>query len=409
MKFSVAIRFCGALLCGELASAQAGQAEWVRSPAISPDGKSAFDAFWLDVKQTFYDPKLHGVNWDDVYTTYSKYLADVANPTELAELVNEVSGTLNASHLFPDALQFKINLDNSNDTATASLGLLSDNSYSGAGVKVAAILQGGPLDRGEVKVGDIISAVDGSPIPEVGCLDLLLDGKVGQKVTLTLKRGTETKTLSVKTISLEEEWKLNMARIIEQRRQQVAQQGGGKLAYTYLPEMDNNAFITAYNDLLTMQDERRAAIVDVRSNGGGDLNRQLMNFLSGKAFAQFGREGRPWGQDPSNHWRKPSALLLDSFAYSDGSVFPQSYADAKLGPIIGEMNVNTGTGINVVVSPLVPELRYSVPVMPMRRMDGSYYENALIKPDILLPHDPNAEQQGRDIVLERAIQTLLGK
>lgn len=73
------------------------------------------------------------------------------------------------------------------------------------------------------------------------------------------------------------------------------------------------------------------------------------------------------------------------------------------------MNVNTGTGINVVVSPLVPELRYSVPVMPMRRMDGSYYENALIKPDILLPHDPNAEQQGRDIVLERAIQTLLGK
>lgn len=370
--------------------------------------QAAFDAFWLDIKQTFYQANMHGVDWNQLYLTYGSYLEGIATIRELADLLDEASGTLSASHLFPYAYTVPLATDGSVFTQTASLGVFIDSTYSGPGLKIAEVLPGGPLDRAQkLQPGDLITHINGRSVSSQGELDLLLDGLENQKVTVGFRRGTQAWSQAVRPISLDNEAALNQQRVIEYRRLQVDALSKGKLAYTYISDMDNESFITAYNDLLTMQDEKVAAILDIRGNGGGNLHRQLMTFLSGRPFARFGREGRPWGLEPSDRWLKPSALLVDTFAYSDGSIFPQAYQDAKLGQVIGETLVNTGTAVNDIQSKLIPELFYSVPILPFRRMDGSYYENNRIKPDILITHDPNAEQQGQDPVLERAIQSLL--
>ncbi len=49
------------------------------------------------------------------------------------------------------------------------------------------------------------------------------------------------------------------------------------------------------------------------------------------ASLQLRDDDRPREDHPDNDWLWPSAVLVDSFSYSDGSIFPQAYQDRKLG------------------------------------------------------------------------------
>lgn len=88
---------------------------------------------------------------------------------------------------------------------------------------------------------------------------------------------------------------------------------------------------------------------------------------------------------PDNVWLWPSAVLVDSFSYSDGSIFPQAYQDQKIGKLIGDVLLNTGTSVIAVNSKVLPGLQYNFPVMPYRHVDGRKYENEVITPDIVVP------------------------
>lgn len=170
--------------------------------------------------------------------------------------------------------------------------------------------------------------------------------------------------------------------------------------------MNNDGYLTASGRLLAARDTAEAALVDIRANNGGNLHRQLLTLLDGRAYAQVGREDRAWATEPLNQWIGPSAVLIDSYAYSDGSIFPKAYQDLGLGPVVGDRLMNTGTGVNYIGSLLIPGLTYGIPVQPFRHMDGSYYENSEIMPDIEIRYDPNAAQEGRDVKLEAAVDAL---
>lgn len=369
--------------------------------------KAAFDQFWLDLKQTFYRSDMQGINWEKVYQQYLPYLQDIASNRELAELFDEMGGTLSASHLFPFGSESQYYVSDTEESATGTLGIFIDESYQGKGIKIAGIIPNGPLDKGQINVGDILLHVNNQPVSDRASLDMALDSSINKKVTIGIQKGEDTSSFKVSPISLGRERYLNSWRVVNIRRALVEKISNGNLSYTYIGSMNNNGFIDVYNDLLAAQDEKKGAIIDQRSNTGGDLYRQLMTLLSGKPYSIFGREDRPQTIDPTDLWKKKSALLIDTFSYSDGSVFPQAYKDARLGTVIGTEILNTGTGINNIDSRLIRGLSYSIPVMPVRRLDGTYYENNIVKPDILVEHDPNLEQIGRDKVLEEAVKALM--
>lgn len=369
--------------------------------------KAAFDQFWLDLKQTFYRADMQGINWEKIYQQYLPYLHDIASNRELAELFDEMGGALSASHLFPFGLESQYYISDTEESSTGALGIFIDESYQGKGIKIAGIIPKGPLDRGQIAVGDILLGINNQAVNDRASLDIALDSTIDKKVMLSIQKGEAISSVKVSPISLERERYLNRWRVINNRRALVNKLSNNNLAYTYIGSMNNNGFIHVYNDLLTTQDEKKGAIIDQRNNTGGDLYRQLMTLLNGKPYSIFGREDRPQGMDPTDLWRKKTALLVDTFSYSDGSVFPQAYKDARLGTIVGTEILNTGTGINNIDSRTIRGLSYSIPVMPMRRLDGTYYENSIIKPDIPVEHDPNLEQAGRDKVLEEAIKALL--
>ncbi|MBN8526689.1 MAG: PD40 domain-containing protein, partial [Planctomycetes bacterium] len=90
----------------------------------------------------FYDARMHGVDWTAVVARHRRFLPGIRHWEELAELLSEMSGELNASH---QGASFHPR-DPAGD-ATASLGLYYDGAHAGDGLRIAAILPGGPADR----------------------------------------------------------------------------------------------------------------------------------------------------------------------------------------------------------------------------------------------------------------------
>ena len=57
-----------------------------------------FDDAWRCMKYRFYDPKIHGNDWDAMRAKYKPLVAYVADRQELMNVINEMIGELNASH-----------------------------------------------------------------------------------------------------------------------------------------------------------------------------------------------------------------------------------------------------------------------------------------------------------------------
>ena len=57
-----------------------------------------FGDAWRTMKYRFYDPKLHGVDWDAARAKYAPLVEYVGDTNELMNVINEMIGELNASH-----------------------------------------------------------------------------------------------------------------------------------------------------------------------------------------------------------------------------------------------------------------------------------------------------------------------
>ncbi|MAN46367.1 MAG: hypothetical protein CMF04_09245 [Hyphomonas sp.] len=374
--------------------------------------EAAFEQAWADLKYRYYQRALEGRDWDAIGAEYRSYLNSIASNRELGELISAMYGELSASHLFvgfSPAQQPGIGLGTYDDV----LGVYLDHGYDGPGRRVADLLPGGPLWRNDAGLGpgDVITTVNGRPVPEAGGLERLLDVNLGKPVLLGFtdgESGTEL-TTQVQPIGRGEQSALASARLIDARRDRVERLSRNCLVYVHLPEMNNDVYLDVIGRLTAARHTAKGALIDVRSNGGGNLTRELITLLTGEAYGQMGLEGRPMTQEPNNRWLLPSAVVVDSYGYSDGSVFPQAYHDLKIGPIVGDVVLNTGTAVNYINSKLVPGLQYGIPELPYRRLDGSYYENNVVLPDIAVPFDPNQAGLNVDPQLDAAIEALMSE
>lgn len=140
-----------------------------------------FDHCWRQVKEKFYDPTIHGIDWKMYKNTYAKFLPHISNNYDFQELLSEMLGELNASHTGGRYTPQTTNTD-----ATAALGLLYDETFTGNGLKVAEVIAGGPADKatGKIKAGDIIEMIDGEAITDTEDWSKLLNRKTGKNTLL---------------------------------------------------------------------------------------------------------------------------------------------------------------------------------------------------------------------------------
>lgn len=359
---------------------------------------------WQTIKDKFYEPTLHGVDWVKYKEEYKRFLPHINNNYDFADMLSEILGELNASHTGASYYP-------SNDVQqTAALGVFYDNSYRGDGLMIKEIVIGSPLAKAgsKIEAGHIIQKIDGVQIKDSVDYFTLLAGKAGKVVELTLTEGNTKKsyTEQVKPISYGAEGELLYKRWVEQRRAMVDKLSGSKIGYVHVRGMDSESFRIVYSDLIGRYRNHEAVVVDTRHNGGGWLHDDLVTLLSGKEYQRFEPRGQYIGSDPATKWLKPSIVIQCEDNYSNAHGFPFVYKELGVGKLVGTPVPGTMTA--VWWEDLIdPTLLYGIPQVGVKDMRGNYMENQELQPDILIYNTPEKVLQGKDEQLETAVAELM--
>lgn len=366
-----------------------------------------FDHSWRQFKEKFYVADLHGVDWDFYYKEYKKFLPYINNNYDFAEMLSEMLGEVNASHT---GCYYGFNLPNSD--ATASLGLFYDLSYSGNGLKVAEVIDGGPIDKAasKIRAGHIIEKIDGITVRDSIDFYQLLNRKA-DKLTLLSVLDPVTKTRweeTAKPTYLGTENELLYKRWVNNRRKEVDKLSGGKIGYVHVRSMNDASMRTVVDDALGRNIGKESIIVDTRFNGGGNIHEQLSDFLSGKKYFDIIPHGQFVGYEPYDKWIKPSIVLIGESNYSDAHLFPVAYKLKGTGKTLGMPVPGTGTFV-WWESQIDPSLLFGIPMGGWRMPDGRFCENNQMEPDIRVKNMPDIMSGGRDQQIEEAVKDLLKK
>ena len=365
-----------------------------------------FDHTWRQVAKKFYDPKIHGLDWNKYHKEYAKFLPHINNNYDFQELLSEFLGELNASHTGGRFAREQQNTD-----VTASLGLLYDETHAGSGIKVMEVLEGGPLTNAVSKVakGVVIEKIDGEEITADMDWARLLNRKAGKNTLLSLYN-PETKQRweeTLKPITTAEEQTLMYKRWVAANRKKVEELSGGKVGYVHVQGMNDGSYRTVYEDVLGKAGDKEALIVDTRFNGGGWLHDDLVTFLGGKNYLQFSPQGvKPMQGEPANKWSNPSVVLMSESNYSDAFIFPYAYKSLGLGKTIGMPVPGTGTAVWWETQ-IDPTLVFGIPMIATIGKEGRPTENLQLEPDIKVPNDYKSVLAGKDPQLERGVKEML--
>ncbi|RAJ76542.1 C-terminal processing protease CtpA/Prc [Chitinophaga dinghuensis] len=361
---------------------------------------------WKLMKETFYDPNLHGVDWKMYGDNYARFLPYISNNYDFQELLSELLGELNASHTGSHYTPVIPNAD-----VTACLGLLYNETYQSDGLKVDEVIKGGPLDKAasKLKKGDIIEKIDGVAV--TGNIDwaMLLNRKTGANVLLSIynpatkQRWDET----VKPVSAREESRLLFKRWVNNMSDMVDKLSGGKVGYVYVKSMDDASFRSVYDAAMGKQRDKKALIVDTRFNGGGILHEELMLFLTGKKYLTYAPQGhRLEGGEPVGIWKAPSCVLVNEANYSDAFIFPYVYKQEKVGKLIGMPVAGTGTCV-WWEQQIDPTIKFGIPSIATIGKENRPTENLPLEPDIRVPLRYEEFLAGKDAQIEAAVKEML--
>ena len=354
------------------------------------------------INKKIFRTDYNGCDWDLMVQNYAHFLPHIANNYDFAELLSELLGELNVSHtggrFRPEA----------KGDATAQLGLLYDLTEATEGIRITDILENGPFSKAssKVKVGDVITAINGQPVSKDTDLAQLLNLCKGKKTLVSLKGSAGTWDEVVLPISRSEQSDLLYKRWTKSRAAEVERLSNGRLGYVHIEGMNDASFRDVYSDILGKYNLKEGIVIDTRHNGGGRLHEDIEILFSGhKYFTQVVR-GREVCDMPSRRYNHPSIMLQAEGNYSNAHGTPWVYSHQKIGKLVGAPVPGTMSSVNwerLQDSSLI----FGVPVIGYQLPDGSYLENTQLEPDVLILNRPETVVTGTDLQLEAAVRELL--
>ena len=360
-----------------------------------------FNHIWKQVDEKFYDPEIHGIDWNGYRETYARFLPHIDNNFDFQEMLSEMLGELNGSHT---GARYSYR----SGMTMGTLGAFYDNDYKGDGLMIKEVIKGGPLYilDPEIKAGDIIEAIDGKEIKAGDDWHQLLKGKAGKKTVITVKKkGKKAEDMYIEPAYTDYRQLYN--RWVEQRAEMVRKMSGGKVGYVHVEGMNSESFRRVYSDLLGKYRTCEAVIVDTRHNGGGWLHDDLATLLSGTGYIRFEPRGQYIGTEPYSKWTKPSCVLIGEDNYSDASGFPYVYKTLGIGKLIGAPVPGTMTAV-WWENQIDPSIVFGIPqVGAIGVKEGRYLENMQVEPDIVVYNDPASVLRGEDKQLEAAVKEMM--
>jgi len=372
-----------------------------------------YDESWRQMRDFFYDPNMHGVDWDEIYKKYNALIPYVNNRYDLSYVIGEMIGELSVGHAYVsdgDRIQ-------ADRIKTGLLGAELSRDKSGY-YRIDKILQGQNWDKSvrsplrevgvDVSAGDYIVAVNGETTKNMNDIYRSLVGKAGEIVELTVNSSASDKdTRSILVKPIDDESELYYYEWVHENIRKVNEASNGQIGYIHIPDMGPKG-LNEFVKYFYPQMRKKALIIDDRGNGGGNVSAMIIERLRREiSMMQMGRNniGDP---TPGAMMLGPMVCLINGYSASDGDLFPYQFKKHNLGKLIGTRTWGGVVGIRGSL-PFIDGGDLRKPEFAHYNAEGTDWiiEGHGVDPDIEISNDPALEYQGTDQQLNKAIEVLL--
>ncbi len=386
---------------------------WVRvRPSV--EWRQIYWSAWRKVRAYFVNPKFNGYNWKRIGERYARLLPLVATRQDLNDLIGNMIGSLDESHMFvfggdtglhvpavpTGLLGARLRLDRHNDRYRIVRIFHGNNTLKNY---TAPLAQPGL----RVRRGDFLIAINGVPLRGPTNPYALLEHTVGRTTRLRLSvTGSVSHSWVVRVRPIANQSKLHLLAWIRHNRHLVRRLSHGQIGYLYLANMGGmglNEFIRQFYHQL----HKKALIIDERWNTGGFIDDMLFDRLTRRLVAYFIDRARGVFRVPANVFPGDLVALVNHGSASDGDIFAYEFEKYHLGPVIGS---RTWGGVRGYFRPLPLEDGGTLVVseIALYNRHGQWtVENHGVKPNLTVHDEPGQLRQGKDEQLLTAVHYLL--
>jgi tricorn protease len=369
------------------------------------------DEAWRVNRDYFYDPGMHGVNWDAVRTRYKRFLPDLTCTGDLYRVIQYMLSELSVGHSYLNSG------DRLNKPKKIGVGLLgADYVIVSNRYKIDKIYGGlnwnpdlrSPLTEPglNIKKGDFIIAVNGKNLTADKNIYSFFENLDGKITELTINdKPDSVNSRVVKVVPVSDEYTLRNRDWVEGNLKKVTEATNGQVAYVYVPNT-STAGHNYFKRYFFPQANRKAIIVDERFNGGGSLADYYIDILQRPLQAYWHMR---YGKDiksPSASIQGPKVMIIDETAGSGGDMLPWMFRKFGVGTIVGKRTWGGLVGI-LGFPEFIDGGAVTAPNLAIWTNDGFVVENVGISPDIEVEQWPADIINGKDPQLEKAIEVSL--
>jgi tricorn protease len=367
---------------------------------------------WRIERDFFYDPNMHGLDWQALGAKYGAFLDDLSCAQDLRFLIGELIGELATSHTY-----IRVG-DRRRQAADVEVGMLgADWTVDRGRYRLAKIyrvphwsrdvdppLAGAGID---IREGDYLIAVDGRELTADDSIYAAFQGLADRQVRLTFSAdpsGAAAREALV--VPLASERTLRYLDWVEHNRRVVDEASGGRIGYMHLPDTYVGSAIE-FPAYYYSQTRKQGLLIDGRFNGGG-LDPDI--FLARLAKEPLSYWTRRYSEDqvtPVFVSRAHMALLTNRQAGSGGDELPLEFRQKGMGPVIGTRTWGGLVGVSTTFE-LMDGSRLTAPDYRIYTPDGRWVvENEGVTPDIIVELDPAEMARGWDAQLQKGIEVLV--
>jgi tricorn protease len=371
---------------------------------------------WRQMRDFFYSPTMNGVDWKAMRDKYAALLPYVNHRNDLTYLLGELIAELNNGHTYVGGGERP-------ETPRVKLGLLGaevSRDPASRAYRIDRILPGenwnkqtrSPLTVAglNVKVGDYILAINGTPVSSLPNLYQALIGTAGKQVILRVNsKPTDAGARDVTVVPTGDEAPLYYLGWVQKNLDKVSKKTSGEVGYLHIPDMGKPG-LNEFTKMYFPQIRKHGLIIDVRGNGGGFVSPLVIERLRrALVMIEIARNATP-DTNPPQTFVGPMVTLCDEFSASDGDIFPYRFKSLGLGKLIGKRTWGGVVGIREAL-PLIDGGQFFKPEFAPYSKDGKEWviEGHGVDPDIVVDNDPGAEFRGEDQQLDRGIQEVQEK
>ena len=182
--------------------------------------------------------------------------------------------------------------------------------------------------------------------------------------------------------------------------------GKNRIAYIHMRDMMVGELNNFYRDMYTVAVGKEALILDLRFNNGGNVHKEVIDFLRQKAHFNWGYRDFATNPHPNvTPGDMPIVVLVNERSLSDAEVTSNGIKELGIATIVGTETyrwIIFTTGCRMMDG---SSLR--LPAWGCYSLDGKDLESTGVKPDIYVKNTFKDRLEDKDPQLETAIKEAL--